>query len=64
MSDILQKFYENDRLKAEFIERTDKELIEHFKNGLMVQWQSSDIVLRETEQLTILDKMRQEVVWA
>lgn len=63
VSDILQKFYENDRLKVEFIERTDKELIEHFKNGLMAQWQSLDIVLRETEQLTILDKMRQEVVW-
>lgn len=60
---ILKKYYEGDKLKPEFAERTDAELISHFKNGLLSRYKSDDIVLRTTELLTILDNIRKEVEW-
>jgi type I restriction enzyme M protein len=60
---ILTAYYENDRLKEEYSERTDTILINHFKNGLLSRYKSDDIVLRKTTQQTILDSIRQEVVW-
>lgn len=61
--EIFKKYYENDKLKAEFSERTDKELISHFKNGVLSRYKSDDIVLRTSELLTILDNIRKDVVW-
>jgi type I restriction enzyme M protein len=61
---ILANYYENDSLKDMFSERTDTTLVSHFKNGLLQRYKSDDIVLRKTAQLTILDAIRQEVVWA
>lgn len=61
--EIFNKYYEDDKLKAEFAERTDPELINHFKNGLLSRYKSDDIVLRTKELLTILDHIRNEVVW-
>jgi len=61
---IFETYYQNDKLKAEFSERTDKELLNHFKNGVLSRYKSKDIVLRKTEMLTILDAIRKEVVWA
>lgn len=61
--EIFMKYYENNKLKAEFTERTDTELINHFKNGLLSRYKSDDIVLRTSELLTILDNIRKEVVW-
>jgi len=61
--EIFKKYYENDKLKAEFSERTDTELISHFKNGVLSRYKSDDIVLRTTELLTILDNIRKDVVW-
>ena len=61
--EIFKKYYENDKLKAEFAERTDTELISHFKNGVLSHYKSDDIVLRTSELLTILDNIRKEVVW-
>lgn len=60
---IFKKYYEGDKLKPEFAERTDTELISHFKNGLLSRYKSDDIVLRTTELLTILDNIRKEVEW-
>lgn len=60
---ILTTYYENDRLKGEYNERIDIVLINHFKNGLLTRYKSEDIALRKTAQLTILDTMRQEVLW-
>lgn len=60
---IFKKYYENDKLKAEFTERTDTELISHFKNGVLSCHKSDDIVLRTSELLTILDNIRKDVVW-
>jgi type I restriction enzyme M protein len=61
--EIFKNYYEDDKLKAEFAERTDTELINHFKNGLLSRYKSDDIVLRTTELLTILDNIRKDVVW-
>lgn len=60
---IIGKYYEADKLKSEYAERTDNELISHFQNGVLVRHKSDDIVLRTTEQLTILDNIRKEVIW-
>jgi type I restriction enzyme M protein len=61
--EIFKKYYESDKLKAEFAERTDTELINHFKNGVLSRYKSDDIVLRTTELRTILDNIRKDVVW-
>ena len=63
VTEIFKKYYEGDNLKPEFAERTDAELISHFKNGLLSRYKSDDIVLRTTELLTILDNIRKEVKW-
>lgn len=63
VNEIFNKYYEADKLKAEFAERTDTELISHFKNGVLSRYKSDDIVLRSTELLTILDNIRNDVVW-
>jgi type I restriction enzyme M protein len=63
VENILKKYYKDDTLKTEFAERTDSELINHFKNGLLSRHKSNDIVLRTTELLTILDNIRKDVVW-
>jgi type I restriction enzyme M protein len=60
---IFDTYYKDDKLKEEFAERTNKELINHFKNGILARYQSKDIVLRKTEMLTILDSMRNDVIW-
>ena len=63
VANIFRKYYESNKLKPEFTERIDAELISHFKNGLLSRYKSDDIVLRTTELLTILDNIRKEVVW-
>lgn len=61
--EILETYYESDKLKSDYLERTDADLINHFKNGLLSRYKSDDIVLRTTELLTILDNIREEVIW-
>lgn len=63
VENILVTYYENDSLKKEYTERTDKILINYFKNGLLSRYKSDDILLRKTSQQTILDAIRQEVKW-
>jgi len=63
VKEIFKKYYESDKLKAEFAERTDTELINHFKNGVLSRYKSDDIVLRTSELLTILDNIRKEIIW-
>lgn len=64
VENILVTYYENDSLKEEYTERTDNILINYFKNGLLSRYKSEDILLRKTSQQTILDAIRQEVVWS
>lgn len=61
--EVLETYYESDRLKSEYSERTDTDLINHFKNGVLSRYKSDDIALRTTELLTILDNIRKDVVW-
>jgi type I restriction enzyme M protein len=61
--EIFKKYYEDDTLKTEYAERTDTELVNHFKNGVLSLYKSDDIMLRTTEQLNILDTIRKEVIW-
>jgi len=61
--EILETYYENDKLKSDYAERTDTDLINHFKNGVLSRYKSDDIVLRTTELLTILDNIRKDVIW-
>lgn len=60
---ILENYYEMNKLKVEYSERTDADLINHFKNGVLSRYKSDDIVLRTTELKTILDNIREEVIW-
>lgn len=64
VENILVTYYENDTLKEEYTERTNNILINYFKNGLLSRYKSDDILLRKTSQKTILDAIRQEVVWS
>ena len=61
---IFETYYNSNTIKKEYTERTNKELINHFKNGVLARYKSDDIVLRKTELLTILDNIRKEVIWA
>lgn len=61
--EILETYYESDKLKSDYSERTDTDLINHFKNGVLSRYKSDDIVLRTTELQTILDNIRKEVIW-
>ena len=60
---ILTKYYENNKLKEEYSERDDEELINHFKHGVLYQYRSEDILLRNKTVHKILDAIRQEVIW-
>ena len=63
VENIFANYYEADKLKEEFSERTDKELINHFKYGILHRYKCDDILLRKTEVLTILDNIRKDVIW-
>lgn len=64
LCEFFAQYYADNQLKNEYTERLDKRLIAMFKNGLLVRYQSDDIVLRSSEIKTILDMMRKVVVWA
>lgn len=53
----------NNKIKDEYFNRTDEALISYFKNGIMQQWASSDILLRKNEEIKILDSIRKSVKW-
>ena len=60
---ILDTYYDKNKLKTEFYERTDQDLIDHFEKGLLVKYKSNDILLRKTETHKILDSIRKDVIW-
>ncbi|MBO4738550.1 MAG: restriction endonuclease subunit M [Bacteroidales bacterium] len=61
---VFEKYYDNNGyLKADYYERTDKNLLSIFKTGLLKKYASNDILLRHNEQITILDTIRKEVIW-
>lgn len=59
IENFIQKYYDTDYvLKKDYSERTDRELIDMFKVGLLKDYRSERIVLRENNLLTILDYLR------
>ena len=60
---IFETYYESDKLKEKYYDRTDQKLNSHFKSGILKRYKSDDILLRKIEVHTILDAMRKEVVW-
>ena len=61
--EIYHSYYQNDKLRDDYYERTENELIKYFKSGIMKRWASSDIVLRNNEEIKILDSLRKRVKW-
>ena len=59
---FIDKYYWNDELRAEFAERTDKELVETFRNGMLRRYRSEAVVLHENIFNTVLDYMR-KIEW-
>ncbi len=60
---IIETYYSNGKIKDEYWDRTDNELIEHFSSGLMKKYKSEDILLRKDLKIKILDYVRKEVSW-
>jgi len=65
---IINTYYEKDknklyRIKDVYYDRLDETLIGHFKNGLLSQYNSYDVLLRKTNVVKILDQFRKEVIW-
>ncbi|MDM5270791.1 N-6 DNA methylase [Sulfurovum sp. zt1-1] len=62
--EIHNTYYQNNNeIKDEYFDRTDEILINHFKNGMMQRWASSDILLRKNQEVKILDSIRKSVKW-
>ena len=59
----LNTYYEEDLLKEEYYERTDKTLMNLFGTGILFPWKSDDVLLRKKEKIKILDHLRQTVKW-
>ncbi len=64
VENIIDKYYKNGNLKSNYIDRIDTNLTNHFKNGLLKKYQSTDILLRQNETIKILDYMRKEAIWS
>lgn len=65
---IINTYYSKDKnkmwkLKDTFADRLDGALQEHFRSGVLSNYYSSDVLLRQKEVLTILDQFRKEVKW-
>ena len=61
---VFDKYYSNNQLRIEYHERTNNDLLAHFnKGGLLESYRSEDVLLRDTEQIKILDALRKEVIW-
>lgn len=62
VGDFIGKYYNGDKLRDEFSERTDDDLIRMFKDGVLSNFQSTRIALHKAVHRTILDYMR-ELNW-
>ncbi len=59
---FLGKYYTNNILNESYIERTDKDLIKEFKDGLLKPYQSNYVALHKNTYETVLDYMR-DIKW-
>jgi len=51
------------RIKEEYVERTDEELIEVFTKGVLANYSSEDVLIGRKQSIKILDAIRSEVDW-
>lgn len=63
VEDILNEYYCKGKLREEYVDRNDEQLISYFKNGVLSRFKSEDVLLREYDSKTILDIVRQEILW-
>lgn len=57
---IIEKYYdENGKLKDQYYDRLDDELVKEFKNGRLKEYRSERVLIRKNAKLKILDLMRQ-----
>jgi type I restriction enzyme M protein len=62
---ILSKYFNTKgKLKEEYCDRTESELLAHFDTGLLRHYRSEDVLLRNKKQIKILDAIRKDVKWA
>lgn len=67
--EVILKYYKEIKgvwtILPQYYDRTDKTLLSYFQNdGILSRWASDDAVLRQNEQIKLLDIMRKEVIWA
>mgnify|MGYP000569783038 CR=1 FL=1 len=56
---FVEKYYDKSyKLKEEYAERIDKDLIDMFRIGILKKYKSEKIALRESTLLTVLDYLR------
>ena len=63
VNEFVEKYYDHRNLRREYTERTDKDLLNCFNTGLLKDYKSKEILLRQTTKLKILDALRQDVSW-
>jgi type I restriction enzyme M protein len=51
------------RIKDSYFDRTDETLLSHFNTGLLQRYRSEDVLLREKQEIKILDAFRKQVGW-
>ncbi len=59
---FIQKFYDNGKLKEEYSERDDEELLNEFKHGRLKKYASRRVALHHAVHSTVLDYMR-DISW-
>ncbi len=60
---IINKYYKDGIIRDEYYDRIDPELISYFKDGILSEYRSNDILLRKGNPQNILDEVRRVVVW-
>ena len=59
---FVKKYYKDGKLKDEYSERTDNELITEFKSGRLKKYCSNAVALHKNTYITLLDYMR-DIKW-
>jgi type I restriction enzyme M protein len=61
---VLDRCYQNGKLKPDYTDRTDDELLGTFQLPLMSRWRSDYVVIGRSTPRTILDEMRSGSLWS
>lgn len=61
--EVYTTYYNDDEIKIDYFDRTDETLVNYFKSGIMKRWASGDTLLRQSEEIKILDSIRKSIKW-